>query len=290
MTFDIHGTYMSVLYAAYMPNAIYVTYIVHIQVCMYVTYMHHCIYAYIYLLLYVHICEHNISIIYDIWHTWYIYVSTICSIYAKCHICYLYCPLTCACMRTYMCTIYVTYMAFRIYAAYICQYYTGNICQITYMWAQYKYHIWHLTYMVHICQFYMQHICQMPYMLLILSTHMCMYEDIYVHNIRNIYGISHICCIYASTTRGIYVKWHICGHNISIIYDIWHTWYIYVSTICSIYAKCHICYLYCPLTCAYMRTYMCTIYVTYMAFRIYVAYMPVLHGEYMSNDIYVGTI
>ena len=92
----------------------------------------------------------------------------------------------------------------------ICQYYTGNICQMTYMWAQYKYHIRHLTYMVHICQFYMQHICQMPNMLLILSTHMCMYEDI-----------------------------------------------------------------------------MCTIYVTYMAFRIYGAYMSVLHGEYMSNDIYV---
>ena len=159
MTFDIHGTYMSVLYAAYMPNAIYVTYIVHIQVCMYVTYMHHCIYAYIYLLLYVHICGHNISIIYDIWHTWHIYVSTICSIYAKCHICYLYCPYT----SVHVCNIYAP--------LHICVHIFTLIC--AYMWAQYKYHIWHLTYMVHICQYYMQHICQMPYMLLILSIYKC---------------------------------------------------------------------------------------------------------------------
>ena len=144
--------------------------------------MHHCIYAYIYLLLYVHICGHNISIIYDIWHTWYIYVSTICSIYAKCHICYLYCPLTCACMRTYMCTLH-------------------NIRNIK--------HIWHFAYLVHICQYYMGNICQMTYILLILRIYMCIYVCIDVTSISDIYGIWHIRCIYVSTMCDIYIKWHI---------------------------------------------------------------------------------
>jgi hypothetical protein len=192
------------------------------------------------------------------------------------HICTLgnICALICTYTSVHVCNIYAP--------LHICVHIFTLIC--AYMWAQYKYHIWHLTYMVHICQYYMQHICQMPYMLLILSTHMCMYEDIYVHNIRNIYGISHICCIYASTTRGIYVKWHICGHNISIIYDIWHTWYIYVSSICSIYAKCHICYLYCPLTCACMRTYMCTLHnIRNIKHIWHFAYLVHICQYYMGN-------
>ena len=70
------------------------------QVCMYVTYMHHCRFACIYLL-YEHICvyvyAHNISIIYDIWHIWCIYFSTVWEMYVKWHICYLYCTPTGAC-------------------------------------------------------------------------------------------------------------------------------------------------------------------------------------------------
>ena len=58
--------YVDIYMNIYVPQEIYVHLYAHIQVCMYVTYMHHCIYAYIYLLLYVHICGHNISIIYDI--------------------------------------------------------------------------------------------------------------------------------------------------------------------------------------------------------------------------------
>ncbi len=42
------------------------------------------------------------SVIHDIWHIWYIYVNTICSMHVKYHICYLYCPLIRTCKCAYM--------------------------------------------------------------------------------------------------------------------------------------------------------------------------------------------
>ena len=59
MAFDIYGAYMSVLYVAYMSNVI-----MFVILCAYT-----CMYACIYV--------QNMSDIYDIRHTWYIYVNTI---------------------------------------------------------------------------------------------------------------------------------------------------------------------------------------------------------------------
>ena len=150
-----------------------------------------------------------------------------------------------------MCTIYVTYMAFRIYGAYMSVLhgeYMSNDIYLTYIahlyvhicmhrCDQYKWHIRHLTYTMHICQYYVWHIYRMAYKLLILCAYMCMYACLYVPNIGNTYDIWHIRCIYVSDIGSIYVNSHICylyctliERNINYIYDIWH-----IRHICSIY-------------------------------------------------------
>jgi hypothetical protein len=146
MAFDIYGAYMSVLYVAYMSNVI----MFHI-LCAY-TFMYACIYvqnmsdiydiwhiwciyasaicgiyvkchyvSYI-VRLYVHVCVH-ICVTYE-WHIWHLtYMVHICQCYmwhiCQMSLCLLYCALIRACMRAYMCKIWVTYMTFDIHGTYM---------------------------------------------------------------------------------------------------------------------------------------------------------------------------
>ena len=101
MAFDMYGAYNVSTICGIYVKCHYVSYIVR---------------------LYVHVCVH-LCANYE-WHIWHLtYMVHICQCYmwhiCQLSLCFLYCAFIRACIRAYMCKIWVTYMTFDIHGTYM---------------------------------------------------------------------------------------------------------------------------------------------------------------------------